>query len=424
MANATKELPGAKSAPPRHIAIGMPAVVEEGGNEAGFEMTPTSRDAEYKLDRMGSSSHIYPSVWLRLPNTSFGISLGLAGQAIMWRAANNAHFISDVIDTETIGTVFWLVSLLVGVMLFTAYVMKVIFYRPLVIDEYKDASRIHFFNMPHIIVIMLTISVPESGSPANMMAASHQGQRIIWTITFLMQILFTQHVYEGWLFSESHTISCAKPQFLLSTVGWILLAVLGVQADIEGAWGVPLPAWCLGFGLMLYLMVAISIFNGIHHTPNAKGSPALFLLIAPPSVAVVATDLLDGEPDKFSFMALLLLGWCLGLFLLLVRIGPKIWQKPPALGAYWAYVFPLTGLATALIRYAWAVNTTGSFVAATIFVVIAILALFIVCVRMFFHIYQVFTGASSWGDPLLSTERLVAVQAITYSELYHDIETA
>lgn len=370
-----------------------------------------------------TSTHHYPPIWLRLPNTSFGISMGLAGQAIMWRSATNASFITDFVETDMISIFVWLFSLLIGVLLFGAYSLKFYFYGSLCMDEYKDSARVHFFNMPHLIAIMLTISVPTDG--ANMVAGvTPTGQRIVWVVTFIIQTIFTQHIYENWLFSETHTISCARPQFLLSTVGWMLLAILGAQLDIEDAWGVPLPTWCLGFGNMLYLMVAISVFNALHYAPKAKGSPALFLLIAPPSAAVVALDLLDGDPDSFSFTAKMLLGWCMGLFLLLVRIGPKIWQAPPSLGAYWAYVFPLSALATALIRCAVVADTTGAKILALIFMAIAILATAAVWIRMMVHAYRVFAGYTEWGDPLLSKAHLNFTSVITYSEAYPDIETA
>jgi tellurite resistance protein TehA-like permease len=383
----------------------------------GVEIAPVTSVCSSRRD---SKAHVYPSVWLRLPNTSFGISMGLAGQAIMWNSASNASFIRDHIDTAIISTIVWLLALLVGVVLFMAYCTKLYFYFPLCKDEYKDPSRIHFFNMPHLITIMLTISVPTE--VPNMMTGVKEGQRIIWLISFIIQVCFTQHVYESWLFSEKHNINCARPQFLLSTVGWMLLAVLGAQVDIEGTWGLPLPTWCLGFGLMLYLMVAISVLNAIHHSPKAKGAPAHFLLIAPPATAVVATDLLDLNLAKFSFMGELLLGFCLGIFVLLVSIGPKIWQLPPVLGAYWAYVFPLSALAGAMIRYAWVVDTLAAQVAAIIFLIIAVLATCIVCARMMYHSYRVFAGYAEWDDPLLSRERLVSVKAMSYSELIHDFE--
>ena len=48
----------------------------------------------------------------------------------------------------------------------------------------------------------------------------------------------------------------------------------------------------------------------------------MFLLIAPPSVAVVSLDLMDGADDAFPDSAEMMLGWVLVLLILLFRLGP------------------------------------------------------------------------------------------------------
>ena len=175
---------------------------------------------------------------------------------------------------------------------------------------------------------------------------------------------------------------------------------------------------------MLYLMVVIAIFNGIHASPKAKGSPALFLIIAPPSVGVVGWDLIAGDGTQLAFMSQALLGFCLGVLALLIRLGPKIVNAPPSLGSYWAYVFPMSALATATIRYAWVTETIATEIMAIVFVVLAILALLAVFLRMCLHAVQVIRGEAEWGDPLLSRERLASVKAINYAELLPEYETA
>jgi tellurite resistance protein TehA-like permease len=370
-----------------------------------------------------SGGRVYAPVWMRLPNTSFGIPMGIAGQAIMWKAAGNAPFINDMINAQMISAVFWVASLLVVVILFTGYCMKAFFHFHLVKDEYNNSSRVHFMNMPHLIMLMLTISVPENTSGMTLVGGD-AGRRIIFGLGFAIQVLFTQRIYESWLFSDTHNISCARPQFLLSTVGWFFLANLGAQTNIEAEWGIALPTFCFGFGLMLYFMVAIAIFNAIHFAPQAKGSPALFLLIAPPSIGVVATDLIIAQEGEFPIMSQLLLGWCLGLFMLLIRIGPKILKPPPALGAYWAYVFPMSALATALIRYAIIETTRTTEVLALTFVVFAVIALVVVFIRTSIHEFQVFSGNAEWGDPLLSRDSLVSVKTFSYTDVIDEQETA
>jgi tellurite resistance protein TehA-like permease len=201
------------------------------------------------------------------------------------------------------------------------------------------------------------------------------------------------------MFSNSSSLSCcAKPQFLLSTVGWFLLAVLGQIAEIEQDWGLALPSFCFGAGTMLYIIVVIVLF---HRSKFDRHSPALFLLIAPPSVAVIALDKFDEDNTEFSVAAEFVLGWCLVVVLLLFRLGQNIIMRPPVLGAYWAYVFPLSGLASATIRYARTLESIASEVMATVFLVVAVLALVIVLCRLCIHSYVVLRGRDEWADPLL-----------------------
>jgi tellurite resistance protein TehA-like permease len=370
-----------------------------------------------------SSGVVYAPVWMRLPNTSFGIPMGIAGQAIMWKTAGNAPFINDKINSQMISAAFWVASLLAMAIISTGYCMKAFFHFHLVKDEYNDSSRVHFLNMPHLIMLMLTISVPENTSGLTLVGGD-AGKRILFGLGFVIQVLFTQRIYESWLFSDTHNISCARPQFLLSTVGWFFLATLGAQTNIEAEWGIALPTFCLGFGMILYFMLAISIFNAIHFTPQAKGSPALFLLIAPPSLGVVALDLIIAQEGEFPIMSQLLLGWCLGIFMLLIKIGPEILKPPPALGAYWAYVFPMSALATALIRYAITETTRTTEVFALIFVVFAVIALVVVFIRTSIHAFQAFSGNAEWGDPLLNRKSLVSVKTFSYTDVIDEQETA
>ena len=174
-------------------------------------------------------------------------------------------------------------------------------------------------------------------------------------------------------------------------------------------------------------MVSINIMNSIHNSPGAKGSPSLFLLIAPPSVGVVAADVLLRDPvgsSDFNGMATILLGWCLGIFLLLIKLGPKIMMEPPALGAYWAYVFPVSALATACVHMATVDDTVANEVLALILVVLALFAVIVVFARFAFHWIQVLRGMAEWKDPLLHKEVMAAFNRMGYAELEAERHTA
>lgn len=362
----------------------------------------------------------FPPVWTRMPNTAFGVGMGLAGQAILWKVAGKALETGfDAIANK----IFWICSFLISLVIFCAYAYKTWFYFPLVMDEINNGTRVHFFNMPHLILVMLSLGVPDDFMAENFPAVA--AKRIIWVLGFSAQIMITYNIYESWLFSEHSNISCARPQFLLSTVGWFLLANLGASVELEQNWGLPLPSFCFGVGIMFYLMVVNAIFNGIHVSPKAKGSPALFLIIAPPSVGVVAYDNIVESLTEPSVMSEVLFGWSLGILLLLFKLGPKIFQHPPTFGAYWAYVFPSSALATASLHLAWLTNSRSFHAMSVILIVCSTSATFLVFCREFVHSIAVMRGKAEWGDPLLSKDKLQAAsERFVYSEVVETVETA
>ena len=339
-------------------------------------------------------------IYLRLPNTAYGISMGLAGNAIMWKTAEQSviHFrgIADHLNT-----VLWVSAVLVAILVTMAHVYKYLYKWPLFKAEMRDRHRMHFFNGPNLTLIMLGIGVP------TIVPLSVRGLQIIFAVGLLYQTVITQIIYDQWLFGKESSVSSAKPQFLLSVVGWLLLATLGTPAKIEDDWGLSIPHFCLGIAFVFYLMVVFSIFNGLHQFREVfRGSPSLTLLLAPPSVAAFALDTMYAKTDasEFSPLASAVLGWAVILFILLGKIGPKILKKPTVFGEYWAYVFPLAALATAWLRYASVVDTKSAEGVALFFLAFATLALVLVLCRVTYHGYLCCVGKANWGDPLLVVE--------------------
>lgn len=356
----------------------------------------------------------YPSIWRRLPNTAFGIGMGLAGQSILWKTIGSSNLGGEDHAASNIGLFFWMASLLVTLAFSILYLRKYQNYPLLVQDELKDPSRVHFGNTIFLIPLMLNIGVPEKAANNLGIEDLYTGRLVVYSLCLASQLFATSSIYESWLFSKSKNIECSTPQFLLSIVGWFLLSVSGSSLDIKNVSGLALPTFCLGIGLMTYIMVVIAIFNGLHDSPKTKGSPALFLLIAPPAVGAVAWDMIDDSPVDFAFGSQMLFGWCLGLVLLLFRLGPQISQQPPSLGAYWAYVFPLAALATASVRFSTKDYNRSTIVVSAVSVVVSVVALAIVNARMWYHGYRVIQEKAAWNDPLLSWERLFAAGALVY----------
>ena len=362
------------------------------------------------LDEEQTHDVTLPSIWRRMPNTAFGICLGLAGQANMWKTVDNSHILMpNSYRADTAVEFFWFSALVCVVVVSAAYVYKAFTHFEYIQDEYLNPGRIHFMNAPHLVMILLALGVPESVATTS----TENGRIVIWTVGLCAQLILTQFVYEKWFFSKRSNIAlAAQPTFLLSTVGWFLLAVLGQQVQIAEKWGIPFPAFCLGAGTMFYTLVVISIIHRLYLSPENKGSPALTLFIAPPSVGVVALNGFGG-----SVIAEAWLGWCLVLFLLLIKLSPKIAARPPTLGSYWAYVFPLSALASAIINTLDASDAScGAKALGYIFVGVATLATVVVFVRTVVECYATLSRGRVWGDPLV-VERLLRERASADAEV-------
>jgi len=375
---------------------------EEADVEAGRiqHEAPSRRPSENYggVDIHAITSCVRPiPIYLRLPNTAYGISMGLAGQAIMWKTAEQSSRIFHGVG-DKINVVLWFAAIAVAVLVTAAHIYKFLYKWPLFKAELRDKIRKQFFNAPNLTFIMLGIGVP-SAVPMPV-----GGLRIIFGIGLAYQTVITQIIYDQWLFAKESSVSSAKPPFLLSVVGWFLLATLGYPAEIEDAWGISIPQFCLGIAAIFYLMVVFSIFNSLHQFRDVfRGSPSLTLLLAPPSVAVAALDNFNSnrEAREFSQVASAILGWAMILFILLLKIGPKILNKPTVFGEYWAYVFPLGAFGNAWLRYAVVMGTRSAEIVGLFFLAFATLAFVLVIGRTTYHAYLCIVARANWGDPLL-----------------------
>jgi len=336
-------------------------------------------------------------IYQRMPNTAFGIALGLAGYSIVWKTASKTpSFLKEhnIKLAEVLNYIFWVSAIIVGGISAILTVLKWIFSRKFAKDEWKHPHRIHFNNIPHIVLLMLSIGLPSD------IEADQIILRSMWGISFVAQIFITRSIYHRWLFSINGTVNSARPQYSLSTVGWLLLSVLGEQTDIRSSVGLNLPTFCFGVGTMFYAIVVFSIFNGLHRSRDEMSSPALFMLLAPPSLAGIALDLMDGDPETFSDGASMLLGWSLIIFVLVIKTAPSVTRMDRTIGTYWAYVFPLSSLATLTIQCAGAERSVSSRVMAIFFMCLATLAVAVVLAHMCWHQILVMRGKERWVDPM------------------------
>ena len=338
--------------------------------------------------------------WLRrFPNTSIGIALGLAGNSILWEHLSQAQFARDALGKDELVNAnwfFWCAGLVVFTVVIIVYTCKAVLHRDVVLAECRHPVRCHFFNGPHIAMLMLSLGTPMAARNATLL-------RVVWVVAAVLQCVLVQTFYARWLFSKTATLAVARPPYLLSTVGWFLLSSLGSAVNLDGAWHLPLPLWVFGAGVAMYVLVVIGVFMSIASTPTEKGQPALFLLVAPSSVASIALVPLNG--GVFGPASSAIFGYNLLIVMVLLRLSPQFATKPVLLGTYWAYVFPLAALAASSVRYATIGRPSGTETApaeaiAWVLVSVASLMLLSVFLRMLWHQVQVMRGHERWDDPI------------------------
>ena len=290
--------------------------------------------------------------------------MGFGGHSIMWGNIMISNFLQDGVAYSTMdvmNTTCWWLTLITASIIGICYVYKICTSFGLVKAEWMSETRVHFNNCPNLIFLMLLISLP------NHIDVKPRNLRIMWGVAFVYQTIMTYYIYKAWMFSPTRNITEAKPQFLLSTTGWFLLATLGEICKLRREWGIGLSTMCFGAGILLYIDCVFFIFGRLHENSGLKGSPSMFLLVAAPAIGVVSLILMD-----ILYFAEMLLGWVLILLILLFGIGPTLFQIPSVMGEYWAYVFPLASAATATIRYANVMNTKSTEVLSIIMICIAI----------------------------------------------------
>jgi tellurite resistance protein TehA-like permease len=265
-------------------------------------------------------------------------------------------------------------------------------YPAVVKAEYLHPVRFNFLVGPCIAICMLAIAMPpDVEDPKDVL-------QVIWVIALFYQFSAALVVYHRWLFASDASEMAAAP-YLLSIVSWFLLCLLGRTSGMDKSLELPVSAMCYGVGCFFSVFVYPFILTGIHSGRTERGSPALFLMLAPLSVAGLGLAALSG--GQLTAGAEAIFGIVVCLFFLLARQGPKLLERPIVIGVYWAYVFPLAAMATFAINIARTYQSALAETVAAILSVMAILGFFAVISRMSFHMFQVARGNAAWIDPLV-----------------------
>ncbi|ERN04571.1 S-type anion channel SLAH2 [Amborella trichopoda] len=274
---------------------------------------------------------------LRFPITSFGICLGLSSQAILWKTLSVTPSMSFLHINLTVNLVLWCISLAVTTVIFSVYILKLLFYIEAVRREYYHPIRVNFFFAPWIALMFLALSMPP--------ALSRKLHGSIWYVLMAPIFILELKIYGQWMSGSQRRLSkVANPSNHLSIVGNFVGALLGASLGLKEG-----PTFFFAVGLAHYIVLFVTLYQRLptNETLPKDLHPVFFLFVAAPSVASMAWAKIQGDFDYFSkiiyFIALFLYGS------LAVRLN--FFRGFRFSLAWWAYTFPMTGAAVATIRY-------------------------------------------------------------------------
>ena len=211
------------------------------------------------------------ATWLmRFPNTAMGIALGLGANALLWQqlattpllgspSAALSELMSNFAETShasSLHRLFWVSGVAVWCAVLLTLLAKAVRYPSLVAFEFRHRVRVYFFFAPHVGALMLALSCPEEW-----LVGHEAARQRVWLAALLLQLFLFQRILSRWMFSTDGHLEQARAPYLLSTVGWFLLCVLGTHLGLSEEWGLELPVLCLGAGCFFYTLVCISILQ-------------------------------------------------------------------------------------------------------------------------------------------------------------------
>lgn len=269
-----------------------------------------------------------------------GMPLGFTAVTLMWRALAQTFGYRGV--PNEIWFALWGLTVALASTVFGLLIARGFLYPHLVRREFANSFLTNFFASPCIVSTGLIVSVPP-------------GLRNETVVAVFFYILLAYHGslalfwYGDWLFSSGHTLRRISALYFMAVINFFTLASVAASID-----RIELARYLIMLGSLFWLLVFIDAFSFLSNSIERgveTPSPTLFLFLAPPAAASLASLAIAraaGEPvlsDKLRFFA----GVTCFIFLLLLRLF-GVFRKLVFTVAWWAYVFPLGNAATLAIE--------------------------------------------------------------------------
>ncbi|KAH6804612.1 SLAC1-like protein 3 [Perilla frutescens var. frutescens] len=298
------------------------------------------------LDALASEDKKWPFL-IRFPINSFGICLGFSSQAIMWKNLSSSPATNFLNVTPHINLALWLISVALTLTAAIIYALKIIFYFEAVRREFYHPVRVNFFFAPWITLLFLALGLPPSLSTTPFHAS-------LWYLLMTPILSLEIKIYGQWMSGGHRRLSkVANPSNHLSVAGNFVGALLGASMGLKEG-----PLFFFAVGLAHYTVLFVTLYQRLptNETLPKELHPVFFLFVAAPSVASMAWARLQGSFDYGSRIA-----YFIALFLyvsLAVRVN--FFRGFRFSLAWWAYTFPMTGAATATIKYSEEVRSVAT----------------------------------------------------------------
>lgn len=293
-----------------------------------------------------------------LPVSIFASTMGLGGLAI---ATSRVEGVFDFPNYASMG--LSLLTLALWFSLLIAYTIKVVRFPKALIAELDHPIRLSFFPTISIGLLLISISFLEIFEPL---------AQLFWWIGTLGQLGFTLLVLNRWFHKEHFETSHNSPAWFIPIVGNILVPVAGSQLG-----HLEISYFFFAFGMVFWLpLLAISLNRSFFFSSiPQKLRPTLFILIAPPAVAMLSWAALHGgNPEELGLVL-----YYSSLFFLLMLISQAKWfiTLPFAL-PWWAYTFPIAALSLAsFLMYSAIPNFHYLVIALVLYAILAILVILV-----------------------------------------------
>jgi len=263
-----------------------------------------------------------------MPIQLFAIIMGLSGFAIVFAKAYHI-----------LGMPYWIyasvlfVDTVLFLVIFTAYMFKLLLYTEAVKKEFYHPIKSSFMAAISISFLLLSIAFYDYAPTVSL---------LLWYIGAPLQLIFTLVIIRYWISNELKIVH-SNPAWFIPIVGNVLVPIIGVEAA-----PMFVSLFFFTYGLFFWIVLfTIMMYRIIFHHPLAKKLiPTFFIFIAPPAVGFVSYfRITSGSIDMFSVFL-----YSVGMFtLFLLLFMIRMYDTKEFFISWWAYTFPLASITIATL---------------------------------------------------------------------------